>query len=73
MGSIMKEYALTLNDSDIKIVANNIKSNIGSATLYNTNVSLENMGIIKKVQKGEYEIVDIFLEILLQQTQDAMV
>ena len=31
------------------------------------------MGIIKKVQKGEYEIVDIFLEILLQQTQDAMV
>ncbi|MCK9454720.1 hypothetical protein [Sulfurimonas sp.] len=36
-------------------------------------MSLENMGIIKKVQKGEYEIVDIFLEILLQQTQDAMV
>ncbi len=54
-------------------IANKIKSNIGSATLYNTHVSLENMGIIKKVQKGEYEIVDIFLEILLQQTQDAMV
>lgn len=54
-------------------IANKTKSNIGSATLYNTHVSLENMGIIKKVQKGEYEIVDIFLEILLQQTQDAMV
>jgi AAA+ ATPase superfamily predicted ATPase len=54
-------------------IANKIKSNIGSATLYNTHVSLENMGIIKKVQKGGYEIVDIFLEILLQQTQDAMV
>ena len=54
-------------------IANKIKSSIGSATLYNTHVSLENMGIIKKVQKGEYEIVDIFLEILLQQTQDAMV
>jgi hypothetical protein len=31
------------------------------------------MGIIKRVQKGEYEIVDIFLEILIQQTQDTMV
>jgi uncharacterized protein len=54
-------------------MANNQKSNIGSATLYNTHVSLENMGIIKKVQKGEYEIVDIFLKILLQQREDAMV
>jgi len=54
-------------------MANNLKSNIGSATLYNTHVSLENMGIIKKVQKGEYALVDIFLKILLQQREDAMV
>ena len=54
-------------------IANNIKHTIGSATLYNTHMSLEDMGIIKKVQKGRYEIVDIFLEILLQQTQDMMV
>lgn len=38
-----------------------------------THVSLENMGLIKKVQKGEYEIVDLFLKILLQQHDDAMV
>ncbi|SFV74752.1 hypothetical protein MNB_SM-3-1467 [hydrothermal vent metagenome] len=54
-------------------IANNIKSNIPSATLYNTHVSLEDMGIIKKVAKGQYEIVDIFLKILLQQSDDAMV
>lgn len=54
-------------------IANNIKSDIGSATLYNTHISLENMGIIKKVQKGKYEIVDIFLKILLQQHEDVMV
>jgi uncharacterized protein YdcH (DUF465 family) len=54
-------------------IANNIKQNIGSATLYNTHVSLENIGIIKKIQKGKYSIVDIFLKILLQQHEDAMV
>ena len=54
-------------------IANDIKQNINSATLYNTHVSLENMGIIKKVQKGKYEIVDIFLKILLQQREDVMV
>ena len=54
-------------------IANNIKSDIGSATLYNTHISLENMGIIKKIQKGKYEIVDIFLKILLQQHEDVMV
>ena len=54
-------------------IANNIKQNISSATLYNTHVSLENIGIIKKIQKGKYEIVDIFLKILLQQHEDTMV
>ncbi len=54
-------------------LANDIKSKLPSATLYNTHISLENMGIIKKVQKGRYEIIDIFLKILLQQHNDAMV
>jgi len=54
-------------------IANNIKSTIGSSTLYNTHISLENMGIIQKVQKGRYKIVDIFLKILLQQHKDVMV
>jgi AAA+ ATPase superfamily predicted ATPase len=53
-------------------LANSIKSTLPSATLYNTHISLENMGIIKKVQKGSYKIVDIFLEILLQQSDDEM-
>lgn len=54
-------------------IANNIEHTIGSATLYNTHISLENIGIVKKVQKGKYEIVDIFLKILLQQHEDVMV
>jgi hypothetical protein len=53
-------------------IANNIKSIIPSATLYNTHISLEDMGIIKKVQKGKYKITDIFLEILLKQRDDNM-
>lgn len=54
-------------------LANNIKSSLPSATLYNTHVSLENMGIIKRIEKGKYEIVDIFLKILLEQHDDIMV
>ncbi len=54
-------------------IANANKSKIASATLYNTHVSLADMGIIKKVEKGQYKIVDIFLKILLQQDDDSMV
>ena len=53
-------------------IANHIKHNLTSAILYNTHISLENMGIIKKTQKGKYKIVDIFLEILLRQKDDKM-
>jgi hypothetical protein len=53
-------------------IANYIKHTISSATLYNTHISLEDMGIIKKVQKGKYKITDIFLEILLKQRDDNM-
>lgn len=44
--------------------------NIDSATLYKTYKSLEDMGYIKKVDRGEYQITDIFLKILLQQNND---
>lgn len=53
-------------------IANSIASKLPSATLYNTHVSLEEMGLIKKVAKGEYVLVDIFLKILLQQKDDEM-
>jgi uncharacterized protein YdcH (DUF465 family) len=54
-------------------MANGLGHTVDSATLYNTRVSLENMGLIEKVQKGEYKLVDIFLKILLQQHDDKMV
>ena len=54
-------------------IANNIKHTIPSATLYNTHISLEDIGIIKKVQKGKYKITDIFLEILLKQSDENMI
>ncbi len=48
-------------------IANDEKSSLNSATLYNTRFSLENMGLIVKVKKGKYKVIDIFLKILLQQ------
>ena len=54
-------------------IANGLKSTLPSATLYNTHVALENMGVIQKIEKGKYDIVDIFLKILLQQKDDEMV
>jgi len=47
-------------------IANNKKNTLDSKTLYNTHVSLEEIGIIKKVSKGKYEIIDIFLWLYLQ-------
>ncbi len=54
-------------------MANGIEHTLDSATLYNTRVLLENIGVIKKIEKGQYEIVDIFLKVLLKQHDDAMV
>lgn len=53
-------------------IVNNKQSNLSSATLYSTHISLENMGLIKKIQKGKYELVDIFLNIILKQNDDEM-
>lgn len=52
-------------------LANGLKNtSLDSATLYKTYTSLENMGHVKKIDKGEYIINDIFLKILLQQKSD---
>ncbi len=52
-------------------LANEIKdANIDSLTLYKTYKSLQNLGYITKVDRGEYCISDIFLKILLQQNGD---
>ena len=52
-------------------LANNSKdTSIDSLTLYKTYKSLKDMGYIKKLDRGEYIITDIFLKILLQQKND---
>ena len=51
-------------------IANKSTLNLSSSTLYNARVALEEMGLIKNTNRGEYEIVDIFLNILLQQKND---
>lgn len=52
-------------------LANGIKiKNIDSPTLYKTYKSLEDMGYIKKQDRGKYIITDIFLKLLLQQNSD---
>jgi len=47
-------------------LAKNTKVSIDSKTLYNVRSSLENMGITKNINKGEYIIVDIFLDFILK-------
>lgn len=52
-------------------LANNSKdTSIDSPTLYKTYKSLQDLGYIKKYDRGEYHITDIFLKILLQQKSD---
>lgn len=53
-------------------LANALKdTSCDSPTLYKTYKSLEDMGYIKKIDRGEYKITDIFLKILLQQKDDS--
>lgn len=49
-------------------IANNEISSLDSKTLYNTHSLLEDMGLIKKTGRGEYKLVDIFLNILLKKS-----
>ncbi len=51
-------------------IANKKRVNISPKILYNTHASLEDMGLIKNIARGEYKINDIFLEILLRQKEE---
>ncbi len=51
----------------LSAIANNTPIDIPSKTLYNAHVSLEDMGLIRNVGRGKYEVVDIFLNVMLQQ------
>lgn len=54
-------------------IANNKDIELNSKTLYNVHSSLEEMGLIKKINRGTYIINDIFLNILLQQKDDEQI
>ncbi|PID47657.1 MAG: hypothetical protein CR967_03260 [Proteobacteria bacterium] len=53
-------------------IANDYVPKISPKTLYNVHVSLENMGLIKNISRGNYEINDIFLKVLLKQKDDGL-
>jgi len=53
-------------------IANNILTNLTSKTLYNAHVTLEDMGLIRNIGRGKYEIVDVFLNVLLKQSDRNM-
>lgn len=53
-------------------IANGYSVELSSKTLYNIHISLEDMGLIKNIQRGQYSINDIFLEVLLQQKDEGL-
>lgn len=53
-------------------LANKYDVELSSKSLYNIHVSLEDMGLIKNVERGKYIINDIFLEVLLQQKDEGL-
>ena len=56
----------------LKAIANNETTDIPSKTLYNAHISLEDMGLIRNIGRAKYEIVDVFLKVLLQQNTKNM-
>ncbi len=54
----------------LSAIANETQIELTSSTLYNAHVDLEDMGLIKNVSRGKYKVVDIFLKVLLCQTND---
>jgi hypothetical protein len=54
-------------------IANNYNVELSPKTLYNIHVSLEDMGLIKNIKRGEYIINDIFLKVILSQKDDGLV
>jgi len=53
-------------------IANNTEIDLQPNTLYNSRIVLEDMGLIRNVGRGKYEIVDIFLHVLLLQSSENM-
>ena len=53
-------------------IANGYSVELNSKSLYNVHSSLEEMGLIKNIQRGQYAINDIFLEVLLQQKDERL-
>lgn len=53
-------------------IANGYSVELNSKSLYNIHISLEEMGLIKNIQRGQYAINDIFLEVLLQQKDEGL-
>ena len=53
-------------------LANGYKVELSSKSLYSVHVSLEELGLIKNVGRGEYVINDIFLQILLRQKDEGL-
>ena len=53
-------------------IANGYSVDLNSKSLYNIHSSLEEMGLIKNIQRGQYAINDIFLEVLLQQKDEGL-
>lgn len=49
--------------------ANQIPQELSAATLYQTRVSLENMGLIKSQGRGNYQVVDVLLKLYLNVQQ----
>lgn len=56
----------------LSAIANDIPVNLEPKTLYNSRIILEDMGLIKNVGRGKYKIVDIFLNVLLLQSNENM-
>lgn len=54
-------------------IANAYSPNLNPKSLYSIHSSLEDMGLIRKIGRGEYKINDIFLEILLKQKDDELI
>ena len=54
-------------------IANGYSVKINSKSLYNIHKSLEDMGLIKTIQRGKHSINDIFLKVLLQQKDEELI
>ena len=67
---IMKAKQKKYHFEVLSSIANKLTAQVNPKTLYSVHSSLEDMGLIKKIDRAEYIINDIFLSIILQQKDD---